>query len=149
MSAYVYRFDRILSLREMEKNETEMAYQAAIDRFEKVATALYDQLKQKEETIEAQRSALEKGASVLSIHGYIHFIERLEKRIAQLQQDVIQARRSMQIYEQQLVERVMEVKKYEKMRAQDLGRFQKAQAQMEVKQLDELSMTAVYGKDIR
>jgi len=144
---YHYRFDNVLSIREMERSETEIEYQAAIDRFEVVATELYQLLKRKEETIEEQTNAMEKGASVLSIHHYMNFIESLEKKIEQLQQEVMKARTSMQWHEQKLLERTVEVKKYEKMKEKDVERFNKEMNQLEAKHLDELSMTAVFGKE--
>ena len=47
MTSFLYRFDKVLNLREQERDETEMAYKEAIEEFEKIATQLYDQMKKK------------------------------------------------------------------------------------------------------
>ncbi|HBJ02099.1 MAG TPA: flagellar biosynthesis chaperone FliJ, partial [Lysinibacillus sp.] len=49
MVSYVYRFENVLTIREQEKNETEMAYKESVRSFEEVATKLYDLLKKKED----------------------------------------------------------------------------------------------------
>lgn len=147
MKMYQYRFENVLSIREMERSETEIEYQVAIDRFEAVATELYHLLKRKEETIADQTAALEKGASVLSIHHYVNFIDSLEKNIDKLQREVVKARTFMQWQEQKLLERTVEVKKYEKMKEKDFGRFKDEMNQLEAKQLDELAMISVFGKE--
>ena len=42
MKGYRYRFENVLSVREMEKSETEIEYQTATTDVERVATELYD-----------------------------------------------------------------------------------------------------------
>lgn len=47
MSAYTYRFEKVMTVREQEKNETEIAYKESVRVFEEVATKLYNLLKKK------------------------------------------------------------------------------------------------------
>lgn len=47
MSKYTYRFEKILVVREQEKNESEMAFKESVQVFEEIATKLYDLLKKK------------------------------------------------------------------------------------------------------
>lgn len=47
MVHYTYRFEKILTIREQEKQETEIAYKESVRDFEEVATRLYEALKKK------------------------------------------------------------------------------------------------------
>lgn len=147
MKGYRYRFENVLSVREMEKSETEIEYQTATTDFERVATELYDLLRKKEQTIEEQQTHMMKGATIIDINHYMHFIDSLEKKIEKVQQEVIRARSKMQWLEQKLLERTLEVRKFEKMKEKDRETFKKEAEQIEAKQLDELSMTTFLGKE--
>lgn len=139
MRSYHYRFDKVLTFREQEKNESESAYKESIESFEKIATQLYDLLKKKENILVEQQEKMEKGFSVNEIHHYARFIESIEARIASLQQQVIQARSKMNWYEERLLDKTIEVKKYEKMREKDRNAYQEEMEHKEAERLDELS----------
>lgn len=147
MKAYHYRFENVLTYRELEKTETEVEYQSAIQAFELVATELYDLLKKKETTITEQQEQMSEGSSINEIHHYMRFIESLEKKIAQVQQEVIKARSKMQWYEQQLLERTMEVRKFEKMKEKDQQQYRNEEEAKEAARLDELSTMTFRGKE--
>ena len=89
---YQYRFANILTVREQEKHETEIAYKESVRAFEDVATRLYDLLKKKEDLLEYQRQRLHIGASIDEISHYANFINSMEKTIEDVQQKVVQAR---------------------------------------------------------
>lgn len=144
-----YRFQQILTIREQEKNETEMAYKDATKAFEDVATKLYDLLKKKEDLIDYQQQRLVIGASIDEIHHYARFIDSLEKTIADAQQKVIQARAKMQWYEEKLVEKNLEVRKFEKMKEKDYERFKEEQDRIEMNFLDEISLQMYNKKETR
>lgn len=147
MQAYHYRFENVLTYRELEKTETEVEYQSAIEAFELVATELYDLLRKKETTIAEQQAQMSKGSPISEIHHYMRFIDSLEKNIEQVQQEVIRARSKMQWYEQQLLERTMEVRKFEKMKEKDQMQYQYEQEAKEAQRLDELSTMTFRGKE--
>ncbi|HEY9569480.1 MAG TPA: flagellar export protein FliJ [Metalysinibacillus sp.] len=146
---YNYRFQQILTIREQEKNETEMAYKDATKAFEDVATKLYDLLKKKEDLIDYQQERLKIGASIDEVHHYARFIDSLEKTIADAQQKVIQARAKMQWYEEKLLEKNLEVRKFEKMREKDHERFKEEQSRIEMNFLDEVSLQTYNKKENR
>lgn len=149
MSSYTYRFDKLLTIRDQEKKETEMAYKGAVRDFEEVATKLYDLLKKKEDLLVYQQERLQFGASIDEIHHYARFIDSLEKTIADVQQKVVQARAKMNWFEEKLLEKNIEVRKYEKMREKDLEAFKIEQNRLETIQLDELSSLAYNKKEFR
>ncbi|KPN93119.1 flagellar export protein FliJ [Lysinibacillus sp. ZYM-1] len=149
MVSYVYRFEKVLTVREQEKNETEMAYKESVRSFEEVATKLYDLLKKKEDLIAFQQDRLTVGSSIDEIHHYARFIDSLEKTIAEVQQKVIQARAKMNWHEEKLLEKNLEVRKFEKMREKDFKLFQQEQDRIESLFLDEISILTYNKREIR
>ncbi|GEK32562.1 flagellar export protein FliJ [Kurthia sibirica] len=147
--AYRYRFDQVMVIKEQEKNESEMAYKESVSIFEVIATQLYDALKKKENLLIFQQQKLVDGLSVLEMHNYAGFIDSLEKKIAELQTKVIQARSKMDWFEQKLIEISLEYKKYEKMKEKDLEVYLKEEDRLELIQLDEISQIAFYNKEAR
>lgn len=149
MTQYNYRFGKILVVREQEKNESEMAYKESVRVFEDIATKLYDLLKKKEDLINFQQERLQYGSSIDEINHYARFIDSLEKTIADVQQKVGQARAKMNWHEQKLLEKNLEVRKFEKMREKDFEAFKEEQQRIETIQLDELSSLAYNKREIR
>lgn len=146
---YNYRFEKILVVKEQEKTESELAFKESIQVFEEIATKLYDLLKKKEDLIDYQQERLKIGSSIDEINHYSKFIDSMEKTIEDAQQKVMQARAKMNWHEQKLLEKSLEVRKYEKMRERDHERFLEDQLHIEAIQLDELSTIAYYKKEIR
>jgi flagellar FliJ protein len=139
MKPYNYRFEKVLTFREQEKTETEVEFKGSVEAFETVATKLYDLLKKKEDTLTKQQVKMAVGFSVNEIHYYANFIGSLEKRIAEMQQQVMQARSKMNWYENKLLEKTLEVRKFEKMKEKDREHHRAEMEQLEAIQLDELS----------
>ena len=145
MVQYTYRFEKILTIREQEKQQTEANYKEAVRSFEEVATKLYDLLKKKEDLITYQNDRLAVGSSIDQIHHFATFIDTLERSIAEVQQKVVQARAKMTWHEQKLLEKNLEIRKFEKMREKDFATFKIEQDRAEMLYLDELS-TLMYSK---
>ncbi|MEK5184381.1 flagellar export protein FliJ [Solibacillus sp. FSL W7-1324] len=146
---YNYRFEKILIVKDQEKTQSELAFKESVQVFEEIATKLYDLLKKKEDLIEYQQERLKVGSSIDEINHYSKFIDSMEKTIEDAQQKVMQARAKMNWYEEKLLEKSLEVRKYEKMRERDQERFLEDQLHIEAIQLDELSTIAYYKKEIR
>lgn len=146
---YTYRFEKILVVREQEKNETEIAFKESIRIFEEAATKLYDLLKKKEDLIEFQQERLRIGSSIDEVSHYARFLDSMEKTIADVQQKVVQARAKMNWHEQKLIEKNLEVRKFEKMRERDFESFREEQERIEASRLDELSTIAYNKREIR
>lgn len=147
--SYIYRFEKVLAIREQEKNETEIAYKESVRSFEEVATKLYELLKKKEDLIEFQQERLTVGSSIEEVHHYARFIDSLEKTIADVQQKVVQARAKMNWHEEKLLEKNLEVRKFEKMREKDFKVFQQEQDRIEGIFLDEISSLTYNKREIR
>ncbi|MFJ7950526.1 flagellar export protein FliJ [Lysinibacillus sp. NPDC096418] len=149
MVLYQYRFEKVLTIREQEKNETEIAYKESVRSFEEVANKLYELLKKKENLTEYRQERLAIGSSIEEINHYARFIDSLEKTIADVQQKVVQARSKMNWHEEKLLEKNLEVRKFEKMREKDFIAYQQEEDRVENIFLDEISSLTYYKKEIR
>lgn len=147
-NAYQYRFSQVMDIKEQEKNEAEMAYKESVTSFEEIATHMYDALKKKEDLLAFQQEKMQSGLSILEMHNYANFIDSMEKKIADLQEKVIQARSKMQWFEEKFLEVSLEFKKYEKMQERDYEAYQKEEDRLEMIQLDEISQIAFYNKGV-
>lgn len=136
---YQYKFEKILSVKEREKDEALSTYQNAVKRFENVAEELYQLLKKKEDLESYQSMKLQTGFSVQEIRHYQRFITNIEKSIHYYQELVANARNTMNWCEKQLQEKNIEVKKYEKMKTKDFEKYLDILKFEENKQLDEIS----------
>lgn len=139
MTSFRYRFDKVLNLREQERDETEMAYKEAIEEFEKIATQLYDQMKKKENVLEEQQQRMTTGFSIDDLHSYSRFINTLDLTIDHIQQEVMKSRSKMNWYESQLLEKNIEVKKFEKMKEIGKEQYDAEMEHVETNRIDELS----------
>lgn len=139
MTQYHYRFEHILTYQEQKKNETEADYKGAVDQFEQVATRLYELLKKKEQLIADYENKLAAGFSIEQIKLTTQYLEKLERLITEVQQQVIDHRARMNWYEEKLLEDTIEVKKYEKMREKDIELFLEEEQRKEALFLDEIS----------
>jgi len=149
MLQYKYRFEKVLDIREQEKQQTEMAYKESVRAFEEVASKLYELLKKKEDLISYQTEKLKTGSTIHEIHHFASFIDSLEQSINDVQQKVMQARTKMNWHEQKLVEKSLEVRKFEKMREKDFESFKEEQDKAEMLMLDELSSIMYFKKEFR
>lgn len=147
MTSFHYRFDKVLDLREQERDETEMAYKEAIEEFEKVATQLYDQMKKKENILEEQQQRMTTGFSIDDLHHYSRFITTLDVTIDHIQQEVMKSRSKMNWYETQLLEKNIEVKKFEKMKQIGKEQHDAEMEHVEANRIDELSTMKFRSKE--
>ncbi|MFJ8068744.1 flagellar export protein FliJ [Peribacillus sp. NPDC096447] len=146
---YQYKFEKILTIKEKEKTDALAKYNAALKKFEAVAEKLYKLLKKKEELLEFQQEKLRNGLSIQEIRHHQLFMDNLEKLLNNCQQEVIEARYKMSIQRDILMERNIEVKKYEKMKENDFLKFLDVIKEAENKQMDEISIRQFLSKGVR
>jgi len=137
---YNFKFEKILTIKEREKDEAHNIYTQAVKRFEEAAEKLYDLLKKKEDLENNQSVRLVSGLPVQEIKHHQYFIQNLEKTISHYQQIVINARNHMNFYQEKLMEKNIEVKKYEKIKEKDKFNFLEKLKYIEGKQMDDISI---------
>ncbi|CAM4035800.1 flagellar export protein FliJ [Lederbergia lenta] len=144
---YNFKFQKILNLREREKEEAFNLYQDSVRNFEESAEKLFDLLKKKENLEHYMSEQLSQGFSILEIRHYQHFISNLEKTIEHHQIVVMNARNKMNWREEELKESNIEMKKYEKLKERNYKSYMKEISQLENMQLDEISAIQYFHRE--
>ncbi|RLQ95744.1 flagellar export protein FliJ [Falsibacillus albus] len=139
MTSYQFKFNKILTVKEREKDEALAIYQDSVKKFKEAADHLYKLLKKKEDLQDFQSEQLRQGFSIHEVRHYQQFLTNIEKTISYYQELVINARNRMNWNEQNLQEKNIEVKKYEKIREKDFMQYQELVNDIETKRLDEIS----------
>jgi flagellar protein FliJ len=83
---------------------------------------------------------LKSGLLVQEIRHHQHFILNLQKTIDHYQKVVVNARNQMQFYQEKLMQKNIELKKYEKIKEKDKVVFLEALKHEEAKQMDDISI---------
>ncbi len=138
--AYKFKLEKVMMIKEKEKEKVFGEYSEAVRAFEQVAEKLYESLKQKEQYVELHHEHLAKGLSVQKIRHFQLFISNIERTISHYQQLVIQARHFMQIKQEKLAEANQEVRKYEIMKEKQIRLFNEELKTIENQQMDEISI---------
>lgn len=107
-------FNRILSYQERLKNEAQLNYQEAVQRFEQVATHLYNLLRKKEQVEKEYTFYLQSSGTVTTLATHNAYIEQIKRQIQEVQKEVDQERTKMDKKQEKLTEAHIEVKKFEK-----------------------------------
>lgn len=146
---YQFKFDKILTLKSREKDEAQVVYQDSVKKFEEAADRLYHLLKKKEDLENYQSSRLTCGLPVQEIRHHQQFIGNLEKSIQHSQKIVMNARNIMNFQQMQLMEKNVEVKKYEKIKEKDHLHFLAEEKYTENRMMDEISIQQYMNREIR
>ncbi|MCP8616521.1 flagellar export protein FliJ [Salirhabdus salicampi] len=132
--------EKLHSVHETEKDTAHKIYQDALEQFEMVATNLYSLLKEKEEWEEKVDNQIQHAIPINELLTYQHYVKQLEEKIAKLQKDVQYARQDMQIKQQSLTDKYVEMKKYELMIENKVSKKKQLEQTAENQQIDEISV---------
>lgn len=135
-----FKFNKILKIKDNEKEQMVIEYHHATHHFEKMAEKLYGYLKQKEDLEEKQKVMLNNGVSIQHIRQQQQWVKNLEKSILHYQSQVIYARKNMQTKQLLLQEKSVEVKKYEKLKENHRQTLLQEMNLEERKVMDEISI---------
>lgn len=105
---------KILNIREKEKKDAQLAHYESTIYFEEVASKLHSLLVEKESAEELYENAVGKVTSIDKIREQTAYIEYLTKQIVVMQEEVNEARSTMEVKQGKLTDAHVEVKKYEK-----------------------------------
>ena len=144
---YHYKFEKILTVREKEKQDAYSKYTESLKKFEEVAGNLYEFLRRKEEMQAFQQLKMNEGLSVFEIRHHQRFMDNLEEMISHYQKEVIIARNHMNKFQNILIEKNVEVKKYAKIREKDYDRFLDEVKIYENAQMDDISIQTYLSKE--
>lgn len=138
---------KVLQVRENEKKNAVLVYNQAIEKFENVATKLYQMLRKKEmaeQTVETYKETI---TPIDSIIEQMTYIESLNQQIISLQTAVNEAREEMELKQLLLTESHKEVKKFEKLIENRLLAEKNAQMKLDMAAMDEISIQQFISKN--
>ncbi|WLR52339.1 flagellar export protein FliJ [Bacillus tianshenii] len=138
--SFQFKLERVMGLKEREKDELTGEYNKSIEAFEKVGQKLYELLKKKEDLAILKGQQIQQGISISQIQQTERFIAALEQSIMHYQQLVAQARAKMSEKEEELIEKNIEVKKFEKMKEKQQIIYKETIEYEEKKLMDEISL---------
>lgn len=138
--SYQFKFEKILIIREIEKEEASSAYNQSVTRFEEAAEKLYELLKRKEDLEAYQADKMAAGLSVQEIRHHQQFVGNLTKTIEHAQKMVQNARNSMVYFQEKMLEKNIEVKKFVKIKEKDHSNYLALGKAEEAKQMDDISL---------
>lgn len=131
---------KIWQIRENEKTLAEQAHQQSVQNFEQIALKMYEALKKKEATEEAYEENIKNIISIEQMEQHTNYLEQLHQQIISMQQQVNDARNTMNKKQQVVTNAHIEMKKVEKLIE---TRKEEAKQRMEKEEnafMDELSM---------
>lgn len=139
--AYSFKFQKLLELKENEKDQSFAEYQHSVSEFEKVAEKLYESMNKKETLEKNKEVKLQSGMSVQEMRHYQQFVTNLENTIHHYQKLVSMKRNEMNEKQHDLTEKNIELKKFEKMKEKQLEMFLIRNKANEMKEMDDISIT--------
>ncbi|SDL74080.1 flagellar export protein FliJ [Sediminibacillus halophilus] len=132
--------EKLLDLRDRDKQTAQKDYKLSVERFEDVASEMYTLLKKKEDAEAAyQREIGEAPAFVGSLTSHSEYIAKLKTKIARLQTAVGNARKDMETKQDKLTAAYVETKKFERIIERKKEKHQAVVKAEESKQMDEIS----------
>ena len=138
--APTFRLQKVLAMKEKEKEKALGEYEEAVRRFEQAAETLYRLLKEKEKCEAARDEQLQTGLSIGAIRHMLQYIGNVQRSIDHYQLIVMQAREQMQHRQERLIELNIEVKKYENMRERVRRWTEQREKEAESRFLDEMAV---------
>lgn len=107
--------EKILNVKEKEKETAQLEKTEAVNYFEKIAGRLYEKLKRKEEAESELHIVMNAKATITKIKEQSQYISLMKNKINTLQSSVQMARTEMDEKQAALTEAHVEVKKIEKL----------------------------------
>ncbi len=138
--SFKFKLQKILEMSGHEQLKAQKEYTQATRQFEEVATRLYELLKKKEDYELEYKRRMGVGISVVEIQQAHIIITQLQKQIDQFQLYTQKARENMHRKQELLVDRSIELKKYEKMKQIKLDYYLEDEKRQDNLLMDEISV---------
>ncbi|WLD95154.1 flagellar export protein FliJ [Alkalihalobacillus sp. AL-G] len=146
---FQFRMDQVLDYKHNQKEMVQKEFAEHQEKFEEIGMALYELLKKKE-TIQLQQSErIVGGEQVRTIQHYGFYIDTMEKEAHSLQHRLHIARDNMEDAKGRLLEKTIDVKKYEKLKEKQHERYREDLKQQEARYMDELVVIRHTNHEIR
>lgn len=142
--AFQYRFERILKVNESEKKQLEQIYQELFRLLEAQGQKLIDLMKKKETLVNQLEGQKKKKISVMGVRDHLQTLEYIGSQIIAEQEKYETIRERLEKFKAVLMDKSIEVKKYEKLRELHFDHYLSEMKRNEERQMDETALHQVY-----
>src|SRR5690625_5199038 len=140
MVSQLLSLEKILDIRDYEKQAAQVKHHQSVEASEKVALKLYQLLKKKESAEEQLQTTLQSSMTVTELQEQSRYIEQLTNEIVAFQETVDEARQLMNIYKEDLTDKHIEFKKIEKIIQHRYAELKADEQKAENNLMDEISI---------
>ncbi|GGB56600.1 flagellar export protein FliJ [Fictibacillus barbaricus] len=138
--SFHFSMEKVLSVKQKEKETIEQELGEAVQAFESIAEEIYSLLKRKEDIENLSNHQYQQKMIVNDLQNTQRFLLSMTNKIKELQPVLQRARERMQIIQQKLLQQTIEVKKYEKLKEKQFTDYKLELSSYENKQNDEFSV---------
>ena len=142
--AFEYRFERILKVNESEKKQLEQIYQELFLLLEEQGKKLVELMKKKERLIKQFEGQKQQKMTVMGARNHIHLLESIGAKICAEQEKYETLRERLEKFKLTLMDKSIELKKYEKLKDIHFSRYEEEIKHLEEKQMDEAAIRGAY-----
>lgn len=143
----VKTLNKLLQIRENEKNQAQKEHAESVNTFEQLASDLYKLLKKKEQVEEELSLSQSRVMSIGEIQSKSIYLENLMKKAILLQEKVNEARTTMEQKRTLLTEAHIEMSKVEKLIEFRVKEIRAQRTRVENMQMDEISIQQYMAKN--
>ena len=145
--AFTYTFQKILNMKEKEKEQVQMDYSKSVQLLQKEQQRLVSLEKNKQE-MERRIMQQGKNISLAELKINYEYIGHLQRLIIQANESKAQAEKEVEAKQFILSERAIEHKVWEKLKDHVFERYKAETRQAEQKELDEMAVARYYRQKV-
>lgn len=138
--AFDFRLERILKVADSEKKNLEAQYQSLYDHLENIAQDLVQLLGQKKDAQIRLQNKMKKAITIDSMKLQLSDADQMDQLIARRTMQYEKLKQQLEQMQAILLEKSIEVKKYEKMKEKQRQNYRTEQRKSEMKQMDEIAV---------
>jgi flagellar protein FliJ len=142
--AFEYRFERILKVNESEKKQLEQIYQELFRLLEAQAQKLIELMKKKEQLVNQFEGQKRKAMTVMGARDHLQILDSIGNKIHSEQDKYENIRERLEKFKVTLMDKSIELKKYEKLKDIHFNQYANAMKRYEDKQMDEAALHQIY-----
>jgi flagellar protein FliJ len=138
--SFQFSMEKVLSVKQKEKESIELELGEAVQAFESIAEEIYSLLKRKEDIENLSNQQFQQRIVVNDLQNTQRFLLSMANKIKELQPVLQRTRERMQVIQQKLLQQTIEVKKFEKLKEKQFNAYEMELTLYENKQNDEFSV---------
>jgi flagellar FliJ protein len=145
--SFVYSFQKILDMKEKEKEQAEINYSKSIQVLHREQQRLAH-LEQNKQNMEQRLLQRKKNVSLAELKTNYEYIDHLQRLIVQAGESKERAEKDVEAKQFILSERAMDQKIWEKLKENSFEKYMKRVRQIEQKELDEIAVVRYYRQRV-